>query len=218
MKYHTIWKFLAVLLCACSLLGVIAGGLKVVFLSSSGLYSQTPAEELEQREQNYLQMEAEWILRKYAAQTLGNCPEALFDQIEAHNRWVGWDFYLLSDQWYYTIYDQNGKMLDSTLPSAGAAPGWKVFDHTTLVSYPTIIRELSSGEDWADEGWREADPPAGPTTQPTVSPEADATAPLPRPWRDMSIPRPTACTTSWRASTNPTMWATKRARYTASGS
>ena len=49
MKNHIIFKFIAVLLCAASLMGAVGGVLGIVLLSSSGLYDVSVEEMVSTR-------------------------------------------------------------------------------------------------------------------------------------------------------------------------
>ena len=77
MKSHIIFKFIAVLLCAASLMGAVGGILGVALLTSVGLYDTSVEEMLSvQISQDSADL-ADWLAKNYASTELGGASEAL---------------------------------------------------------------------------------------------------------------------------------------------
>ena len=80
MKNSLVLKFIAVLLCAAALLGIIASGLGMFVMSEAGLYNKS----VEQLRQERIAQECEALARKeamyYCAKTMGGCPEELLEK------------------------------------------------------------------------------------------------------------------------------------------
>ena len=77
MKNHIIFKFIAVLLCAASLLGTVGGVLGMVLLSSEGLYETTVEEMVSAQVSQDSADLADWLAKNYASTELGGASEAL---------------------------------------------------------------------------------------------------------------------------------------------
>ena len=134
MRYNIVIKFLAVFLCACSLL-VGLGGVSAVFvLANEGLYSYTVDELREQKLHSNMQLLAENISLRYAMENRSNCPENF---IEAYARNHYLDQLLEENRWFYTLEDGNGTVLQSTFTEiTGNAQRYEV---VIAPKYPEII-------------------------------------------------------------------------------
>ena len=113
MKNHIIFKFIAVLLCAASLLGTLGGILGVALLTESGLYDQTVSEMVgTQISQDSAEM-ADWLAKNYASTEWGGASEALV-QARYGSHWFSRKY---NPSYYgYTISDAEGNELLSFHP------------------------------------------------------------------------------------------------------
>ncbi len=176
MKYHMVFKFLAVLLCACCLLVSIGAGIGIFALVESGLY-ETTVEELRLEQQAYRFSRAvDQIARVYVLETLCDLPENAARVLLDEN--YGGYYYLESiDRWYYTLEDEAGTVLSQRiepelLKDAQAYSEW------TSTTYPVVlghrlIDPLTSESDTTD-ATRE---PTMPQTTTPGSVEMEATVP-----------------------------------------
>ena len=108
MKNHIIIKFLAIFLCAVSLLGAVSGGLGIFVMTELGLYQRTVAEVYAERVGNYADTIAGEIAVRYASMNLGNCSRALADAYYGTN----WYYSNLDwDKLGYVLTDMEGNIL-----------------------------------------------------------------------------------------------------------
>ena len=113
MKNHIIFKFIAILLCAASLLGALGGVLGVAALSASGLYDQSAKEMVSAQVKQDSAELADWLARNYASTELGGAEEALVNsQYGRHWFTANYD----PDHYGYTITDAEGNELQSYHP------------------------------------------------------------------------------------------------------
>ena len=106
MRYSTVFKFIAIVLCAASLLGMIGSGAGIVALTNLGSKSveQTYTDRLYNQAVGYAQVEGQ----AFASQELGGAPQNLI------NRYVGNDWANAFFNWTrvgYTFYDNEGTVL-----------------------------------------------------------------------------------------------------------
>ena len=110
MKNSLILKFLAIFLCAASLLGIVGGAAGALTLVEGDLYHKSVEEVIAQRIQLLTAESANQIASRYADQILGGCPEEI-------SRSYGNN--LLSrmfTSYGYAILDHEGKTLESLNP------------------------------------------------------------------------------------------------------
>ncbi len=104
MRNSIVFKFIAIFLCAASLLGAIGGLAGVVVLTEGDLYHKTVAEVRAERIQQNVSQYASDLVRIYAGTNLGNMPESIVtDQLP----WSEW-FYRRFPAFGYTILDAEG--------------------------------------------------------------------------------------------------------------
>ena len=80
MKNHIIFKFIAILLCAASLTGVVGGAAGIILLTSGDLYNLTVEEMLDQQAKDDVQDYANWLAQNYASTEFGGCSEELVNR------------------------------------------------------------------------------------------------------------------------------------------
>ncbi len=111
MKHSVAVKFIAIVLCAASLLGAIGGVAGVMVLTQGGLYTKTVEQIWEERLQSRSQNYARNLAMMYAGSAMGGCPEALM----AENYDVSW-FETAYPNFGYVIMDAEGTVLSSYQP------------------------------------------------------------------------------------------------------
>ena len=105
MKNSIVIKFLAVLLCAASLLGIIGSAGGALVLAQGDLYKKTVDEMLADRFQEDAARFAEQTALAYASRELGGCPEDMVQRYSSSRSSYG-----------YTILDAEGNVLASVNP------------------------------------------------------------------------------------------------------
>ena len=89
MKYHIVFKFLAVALCAAFLLVSLGSAAGILLLASQGLYGTSVDTMLEWAEESALERYAQYVGSRYASVNLGGCPE---EMIESLDGWMEEDY------------------------------------------------------------------------------------------------------------------------------
>ena len=136
MKYSMVFKFLAILLCACCLLVSVAAGIGIFALVESDLYNRT-VDQLRKDNQEYrIRFIAEDIAWDYVIENLSNLPqEAMEHYVRIHNNvdWVG------GKEIYYQLQDLEGNILEKHVDSA-ATQGIKTYlVDVYSIAYPTVL-------------------------------------------------------------------------------
>ena len=109
MKNNLVFKFIAVVLCAASLLGAIGSIAGVVVLSSGDLYNKTVDQVREERTAQLAEYYADALAMQYASSELGGCPERMVTSIYGS----GNGFQQTYDVYGYRILDAEGNVLSS---------------------------------------------------------------------------------------------------------
>ena len=109
MKNHIAFKFIALLLCAASLLGAVGCGLSILGLTQLDLYNKTVDQVYQERVHSAGEAMAHDKALFYAGTTLGGCPVPMMQA--AHPMADGPSF----NPFYYgyTLKDADGKVLES---------------------------------------------------------------------------------------------------------
>ena len=108
MKHSVFVKFIAVLLCAVSLLGAVGSALGMFALMELGLYDRSFEEAYDEYVQNQGISLAHDLARNYAAENLGGCSEELVNSAFGNywfNNYFDWSYI------GYSILDENGEVL-----------------------------------------------------------------------------------------------------------
>ena len=119
MRHHIIVKFLAIFLCAASLLGALGGGLGMFVVSEVGLNSRTPQEAYEESVTSTAEALAHELAVRYAAKHLGNADDHLIQDYYGYH-WLYSTFNW--DKIGYTISGEDGTVLDKQEYTAGTGP------------------------------------------------------------------------------------------------
>ena len=103
MKHSILLKFIAIALCAASLVAIAAGGLSILFLAESGLYSQSVQDLRHDNMEDLAYSFAQQTAQNYASIHLGQCPEDM----------VGNYHYFNYGYYGYVLKDENGHILET---------------------------------------------------------------------------------------------------------
>ena len=137
MKYHILFKFLAIVLCACALAGCIGSVLGIAVLAEFDLYEDVTPEKLYAEQMEYrFSAYAKLLAIRYAAKNLGGCPDRLVQNYLYNN----FSDAALSaqDTWYYVIQDASGVALEARYDAAATANA-QVFTYTFNPDFPTVL-------------------------------------------------------------------------------
>ena len=114
MKHNVVFKFIAVLLCAASLLGAVACGFSVVVLTENGLYDRTVEQARQEDVRSYALGLSQEVAQVYSAKNLGGCPEDLLESqygyVADRSRWMGGFRSIHSG---YSLLDAEGNVLET---------------------------------------------------------------------------------------------------------
>ena len=107
MKNNIVFKFIAIILCAASLLGAIGSIAGVVVLTEGDLYSKTTEQVKQERIEDYARNYAHVLAREYSSTVLGGSPEQMV-------RGDGFSmFEHVFSNYGYRILDADGNVLSS---------------------------------------------------------------------------------------------------------
>jgi len=106
MKNSILFKFIAILLCAASLLGIVGSAACALVLAEGDLYNKTVDEMLDEKLQTDAAIFAEQTALSYASQELGSCPA---DMVQRYSMRFDCNH-------GYSILDAEGNVLTSVSP------------------------------------------------------------------------------------------------------
>ena len=138
MKYSVSVKFIAIVLCACSLVAVAFSGIGIAFMEGYDLY-HTPLESVQQAQIDQMGKAIAWYYgQDYAAQTLSNAPVELLEQLN-HT-------YFADRQYgkYIVTIRENGEEV-STRGTMTRPVKW-VYRETVRPSYPVVVGQYYMGD------------------------------------------------------------------------
>ena len=151
MKHSFTVKFIAIALCALSVVGIAASGFGMLFMEAYNLYNE-PLETQKQEQLDMMAQEIAWsCAQRHAAESLGNCPVEVLDDIliSHHSRM---DYAVLITEAGKTVYSLN---------SPENITGSVRFTYTIVPNYPIISYQYAINED----GIRATEPPAAGQTE-----------------------------------------------------
>ena len=136
MKYSVTVKFIAVILCTCSLVTLAFSGIGIAFMEGYDLY-HTPLEIVQQKEIDAIGNQIAWAhAQNYANRTLSNAPQEVLE-------YSGGSYYY-SDHYYgqyeVTIYEKGKPVF--TEGSGNGSDGWEYFT-TIRPRYPVVTSEYN---------------------------------------------------------------------------
>jgi hypothetical protein len=139
MKHHLVFKFLAVILCACALFATVAGTIGVIGFVSLGLYSNSLEDLQDMQMSNDLAALAERTAMYYATRQT-ECTEAFlngyFAQYDLEN-----DIRAPQEgTWFYELIDYNTKESLHITPGAQETTGAILYkEYLISTKYPKVV-------------------------------------------------------------------------------
>ena len=131
LKYSVGVKFIAIILCACSLVAVAFSGIGIAFMEGYDLY-HTSLEDVQQMQIDQMGNAIAWHYgQDYAAQTLSNAPVELLDQLN-HTYFADRQY----GKYTVTIYE-NGEEV-SARGTVSRPVRW-AYRETVRPSYPVVV-------------------------------------------------------------------------------
>ena len=146
MKNHIVFKFIAIVLCAASLLGAVGSGLGIFAMSEMGLYDRSVDEAYQTYVEGYVDSLAIQIVERYAAMNLGGANSQLADAYYG-SYWSSSSFDM--GRVGYTIWDENGNAVqEQTLYEGYPVAQEFIFDTTDGYSgsYIRIVSETPQSD------------------------------------------------------------------------
>ncbi len=107
MRNSIVLKFIALFLCAASLLGVVGSAGGILVLTETGMYEKTANQLYEENLTLFAQMLSNSVARDYAERQLGGCPELMISQVRNFN-----DSAFVSSRYGYSLMDAEGRELE----------------------------------------------------------------------------------------------------------
>ena len=139
MRYHTVFKAVAFVLCALLLTATLASAGAVIAISEAGLYTNTVEQLQAQQNEARLESFAGSLASAYAAEKLGNLEPKLYEQLYG-NYQPGW----LTGKWYYTVQDTDGKLLKTNVLSGEET---QKFSYWVQSRYAVVLANTVAGEE-----------------------------------------------------------------------
>lgn len=138
MKNHIAFKFIAVMLCALSLVGTLASAGSILVLTEMDLYNKTVDQVVAERLQQNGSIHARLLALHYASTTLGGVPA---DMAAAQYSTFG---SLQDHSFGYTILDDQGNALESVNPEYRSSSATYTFTPTGQYMY--LVETLPTEE------------------------------------------------------------------------
>ena len=142
MRHSIVFKFIAVFLCAASLLGAAGSALGMFAMSQMGLYSKTPEEAYAEATDSTLQSLASDLGVRAWSRERGGANAYLIDDFYG-THWIHSTFDW--SQVGYTVLDDAGNILDQRVPdgvnSGWAESQWEITDTSYLKVLSTMTME-----------------------------------------------------------------------------
>ena len=107
MKNNLVFKFIAVILCAASLLGAVGGITGVAVLASGDLYNKTVEQLQQENTAFFVENYADALALQYSSSTLGGCPENMVMNLHGSS-----ELFVFTN-YGYRILDENGTVLSA---------------------------------------------------------------------------------------------------------
>ncbi|MBR1972223.1 MAG: hypothetical protein IKA16_02155 [Oscillospiraceae bacterium] len=151
MKHNIVFKFIAILLCAASLLGAIGSGIGILALTEHDLYNKTVDQVKEERTRESAEHYAENLALMYTSTELGGSPEAM---VESMLRYFGFEEFF--GTYGYTITDAEGNVVSSYRPELAEAAGITTYTVPASGQYAHLVSLESQEEIDAREAAQKA--------------------------------------------------------------
>lgn len=140
MKYSVTVKFIAILLCACSLVAIAFSGLGIAFMEACDLY-KTPLETVLSKQIESVGNQIAWqYAQQHALETLSNAPQDLVDRLYGNNYYLN----RLYGQYRVEIYEDS--QLVFTAGEESLEGKW-IYAAPIRPSYPVVTATTTEWED-----------------------------------------------------------------------
>ena len=144
MKYHILFKILAIVLCTCALAGCIGSALGIIVLAQEGFYEDNTPEALYAQQFEYkAHSYAKLLAIRYAGKTLGGCPDDLLDRYLQNN--FSPSTYNIQDSCHYLIGDVYGNTLTHNFDLDAIGQSGQPYTYSFAPSYPVLIGHSQTG-------------------------------------------------------------------------
>ena len=136
MKHSIATKFLALLLCALSVVSIAACGFGILFMENWNLYNM-PLEELKKQQLDSMSTNIAWNHAQiHAAQSLSNCPREILDDTLTHADYVPGN---------YAVEIYQGTNLVYSINDPDTISNGHVSEHIISPNYPIVTYQYSHG-------------------------------------------------------------------------
>ena len=139
MKHSVFSKFLAILLCAASLLGIVGGAAGAMVLAQGDLYNRTVNEMLDEKLSDTARIFADQTALAYAGRELGGCPEEMTDRYRVEP----------DCEYGYAILDADGKVLYEQNPQLKKTA--QVYEVPVAGQYMHLVSTETESQQLANE-------------------------------------------------------------------
>ena len=139
MKYNFFVKFLAILLCAASLMGIAGGAAGALVLAEGDLYNRTVDQMIEENLRLDAAVFAEQTALAYAGKALGSCPE---EMLQRYSTYFNCDY-------GYSILDADGNVLYELNPELKATA--EVYSIPVTGQYMHLVSTETESQRLANE-------------------------------------------------------------------
>ena len=143
MKNHIGFKLLSIALATVFLLCSIGSALSIVVLIGTNLYDETVEEAYDSQLYYERRDLARDLAHAYMSLELGNLPQEYYEQYYG----TAWkDAYFREGYYYYSIFDENGVMVESTLPDDADSETFYEIE-LGVISYRHLVSATSPAAD-----------------------------------------------------------------------
>ena len=136
MKHSVAVKFLAILLCALSVVSIVGCGFGILFMENCNLYNM-PLEELKNQQLDSMSNSIAWNHAQiHAAQSLSNCPQEILDDVLVYN----------STQGHYAVEIYQGTRLVYSINDPSTLHTYRISEHIIAPNYPIVTSQYRQGD------------------------------------------------------------------------
>lgn len=142
MKYSIPLKFIAIVLTACALVTTILCAIGIATLGQMDLYDADLDSWLQRQYRSHTYSLAKNLGNRYANRTFSDAPQALLEEYAYYGDDESFSnrYNLEPDNWYYTLSDSTGQLLDTNRPSSLDSTFWD-YSFNIAATYLKAIEE-----------------------------------------------------------------------------
>lgn len=172
MKHSVAVKFLAIILCALSVVSIAACGFGILFMENWNLYNM-PLEQLKKQQLESIASDIAWNHAQIqAAQSLSNCPQEILDDALTHSYAVDYI------QGHYAVEIYQGIDLVYSMNSAADLGTYHTHEYTIAPNYPIVTYQYTQSEQNESSPMTEVPVESIAPTSPRDESEGNITAPV----------------------------------------